>query len=338
MGEYDCRFYFFPLIFQLLIICTECCERGRKAWNAKKLVSMWRIIEILFESGPQLILQLYIMSLPSEDTSEDQDTDVSMLSGINLTLTNKSELTSVAPSTNFTETYERESNIKGLVTFALQILAVVTALISISWGAVSFKKEHEQDDHGVIEMNFWGATDYICDMTWNMLCISSRVITLALLASWEIAIFAGIVGGQFLLVSFIYCLLQGCFNMQENYGHGPYGYGPKKTKSSTKYAYEIFSLIISSIYNISLTCEQSLRFYMIYVCYWVMIMTEDTVLISIWYIQSSGEGLWYHDPAIAYVITAYIISFFIKTYQTYQRKNKDKEYINVGKPLRKWIC
>ncbi len=157
-------------------------------------------------------------------------------------------------------------------------------------------------------------------MTWNTLCISSRVITLALFASQEQYWFAGIVIVHLLIALVIYGLLI----------RGLGDYEPLSLLS--------ISLAVTSIFNIGLTYERRFRNYVLYVCYWIVMMIENTILIGIWYTLSTNDGLWYHNPAIAYVMTAYFISFFIKTYQTYQRKDKNKEPINVGKPLLEWIC
>ncbi len=329
-------FFLIPFIFLLLIIILVCIEREIKSIIAE-FFPYWKQFECTTESGPQLILQLYIMSLPSMDVIEDPGIESSTLFQMNATFNNQSEVTSVTHPITFTETRENgttsnikpvdENNFDDIVTFALQVLVIVTALLSISWGAVSLKIGEEQDNNGkrILE-RYWGPVDYVCDMTWNLLCISSRVITLALFASSERYWFAGIIITHSFIALLIYVLL--IRNTEE--------YRSYNTKFGS--AAKCISLAISSIFNISLAYEESLRTYRIYVYYWIVMMVQNTILISIWYALGGHDGLWYHTPAIVYIILAYFISFFIKTYQTYQLKKTKTEYINKGKAMSEWIC
>ncbi len=66
--------------------------------------------------------------------------------------------------------------------------------------------------------------------------------------------------------------------------------------------------------------------------YWLLMMIENTIFISIWYTSTEGLGLWYHDPAISYVMIAYFMSFILKTFHAWI-----KDY-NKNKEIRKWEC
>ncbi len=331
-------FFLIPFTLILLLILGFFCLEDEESFVSifKDAFPYWKQLECTFESGPQLILQLYIMSLPSMNTDDNvnNDRETNTTINVNTTLGNQTELIYVTqPTSNYTEAYENitvsnnydtdENNIEDMVTLALQVFVLVTALLSISWGAVSLKKNTEQDETGEDEQNLWGTTDYICDTTWNALCISSRVIALALFASRERFWFAGVV----VLHTFIFLIMY----VLQTRNLGDY-------EDTFDIYYQSVVLAVTSNFNIILSYERSLRTYYKYLNYWIAIMIENIILITIWYTLSSGDNLWYHNPAIAYVITAYFLSFFIKTYQTYQRKDKNKEHINMGKPLSQWIC
>ena len=53
-----------PGLIGLLVLCV--CFRGNEQ-NKPKLWKIWKSIEICFESGPQLLLQLYIMAITDLD-------------------------------------------------------------------------------------------------------------------------------------------------------------------------------------------------------------------------------------------------------------------------------
>ena len=326
-------FFLVPFIFLLLMTFLAWIADDDFKGSFKNGFPYWKQFECTFESGPQLILQLYIMSFPNMDINKDQNTESSTLRTINVTLNNKPHWTGETQFTNVITTYrngtdftnekEDDNDIKDAITFALQVLVIITALLSISWGAVRLKRSRDQDDDGEDEEVYWGALDYICDMTWNVLCISSRVITLALFASSEKYWFAGIMTAHIAIALVIYLYLT----------------------YKIEYYEVIFEMVlisvpctISAIFNISLTYVPRLRTYKIYLCYWIMILIENTILISIWYTQTSDDSLWYHTPAIVYVLTAYSMSFFIKTHQTYQRKWCRMGYLNKNQPVSEWIC
>ena len=137
------------------------------------------------------------MTLPSSDASKDQNIESSTVSTANVIFYNQSdvvrvtEFDNIEPSKNGT-IFNNSQKYDNAVTFALQVISIITALLSMLWGAVSLKRSRDQDSDGEDEEMYWGPMEYICDMLWNTLCISSQVITLALFASREKYWFAGV--------------------------------------------------------------------------------------------------------------------------------------------------
>ncbi len=43
---------------------------------------------------------------------------------------------------------------------------------------------------------------------------------------------------------------------------------------------------------------------MIYLSYRSIAMVENSILINVWYTISSDDDLWYHIPAIVYIISS----------------------------------
>ena len=176
------------------------------------------------------------------------------------------ELKNIEPSKNgtiFHSSQQDDNDIEDAITFALQVISIITALLSILWGAVSLKRNRDQDSDGEDEEIYWGPMEYICDMSWNTLCISSRVITLALFAAREKYWFAGILTVHIIiaLIAYLYRTYQ------------------------IAYYEAIFEMVlisvpcaISSIFNISLTYVPGLRTYKINVSYWSIIMIENIIL------------------------------------------------------------
>ncbi len=219
-------FFLIPVLLLLLIIVGT--GRDRDMEGFKELFPYWKQFECTAESGPQLILQLYIMSLPTILPTGHETPESSTVIDLNATFPNLPEVTSVTQNINATGMYENrttstdqqgdKNHIEELVTLVLQIFVLVTALLSISWGYVSLKINSELRDGGPFSRdNYWGPVDYICDMAWNVLCISSRVIALALFASRERFWFIGLVISHFLIAAVIYIsLTRGLVNYEED--------------------------------------------------------------------------------------------------------------------------
>ena len=80
-----------------------------------------------------------------------------------------------------------------MIAVILQILAVISALLSLSWLAVTYKAQEDSDDGPHDPPRPFTAADYILEMLWNTLAISCRVIALSLFGSQYRYWFAGVV-------------------------------------------------------------------------------------------------------------------------------------------------
>ncbi len=284
----------------------------------------WKVFECMAESGPQLILQLYIMALPNTKADMQQE-DTNNTCVVNTTTQPYSityETTPFNSSMYVTEKTEVVSSDDGgfSLTLILQIITVITSLLSISWGATSFKAEGEEEDDAEISFE---TMDYIMDLVWNILCISARILALSLFATVYRYWFAGIVTFH---ITIIFIMMVFNRNIDTSMDTGDW------------VSFVIFSLGLGIGYLLNILMvsynQVSLVFqtYVFYFCYWMVLMIETTILISIWYAENQDNDLWYNDVAIAYVITAYSISVAIKTFHvsTFQQ--------NKGKPIWKWVC
>ncbi len=77
-------FFIVPILLLLLIILMT----GDNMKNFKELFPYWKQFECTVESGPQLILQLYIMCLPNIETTGNQNAESNTTMNINVTLSN----------------------------------------------------------------------------------------------------------------------------------------------------------------------------------------------------------------------------------------------------------
>ncbi len=167
--------------------------------------------------------------------------------------------------------------------------------------------------------------DYFLELIWNILCISSRVIVLALFASVQRYWFAGLISCQVVLFSILFFF---------KFIHSEW-FKSRITDKIDNFLHLLLIIILgtNSVFNIFLPAEYYDRMpYLLYAFYWLLMMIENTVFITIWYTSSAGLGLWYHNPALAYVIIAYFLSFILKTFHTWI-----KDY-NKNEDIRKWEC
>ena len=145
-----------PLFFLLLLTVLEYIGHGCSLSNMNqinkevaKYFHIWKQFECVAESGPQLILQLYILAISSmdENATDDIGLDAENTTQINNTIMpeditigsfyssfNPTVNTSVHPSTN---PVNEISNIDEAFTLLLQILVIISALFSQSWSSVS---------------------------------------------------------------------------------------------------------------------------------------------------------------------------------------------------------
>ncbi len=136
-----------PLFFLLLAALVECTE-WRINFNIGLFFHLWKQFECAAESGPQLILQLYILAVSSMNLDGTNDAiNFENTTSINNTIvpedfTTTSEWnfvnTTVIHST--TDAINGISSIDEAFTLILQILVIISALFSISWSSVTLKK------------------------------------------------------------------------------------------------------------------------------------------------------------------------------------------------------
>ncbi len=198
----------------------------------------------------------------------------------------------------------------------MQILAVVSALLSLSWLAVTYKVQEDSDDGPHDPPRPFTAADYILEMLWNVLAISCRIIALSLFGSQYRYWFAGVVVMQ--------CLFwTACIAYIER------GY-----ISDWKDIF-IFRLAqgIAYTFNIPMTSnapagddEGVVVTYPWYVFYWFITMLVNTILITIWFTATADTQLWYRIPATVYVIVGYFVSLFVKTFHTNIRKHNQDSF------------
>ncbi len=310
-----------PLLILLFFTIVAMCKHG-KEWfdygDFEFYYPSWKQFECVAESGPQLILQLYIMAISTYNRDKGSHHISNSANTTLLTSMKPVNSTSflhwfeqisnatITPLDNATNSLELDNNGEDTLTLMLQILVIISALFSLSWSATSYKVVTHRDDYEII--------DTIIEMVWNILCMSSRVIALALFASVERYWFAGLVTAQLIFTPGIY--LYANFEVWvEDCRALPF----------------MIMLGINSVFNIFLTksFEAPLR-YTSYALYWLVMMIENVIFISFWYSATGGQELWFHDAAIVFVTVAYSVSFIVKTVQTYSK--------NKGQLFSEWEC
>ncbi len=176
----------------------------------------------------------------------------------------------------------------------LQILVLISSLLSISWGAVALTSLLIDTEYKIC--------DYTFDMLWNVLAISSRVITLALFASQYKYCFAAVVT--------VICILWAAAIIYME-------------RDEISHAHECIPGLVQgigytfNIFQVSLHDKESVivgfKWYMLY---WCVTMVQNIVLISVWFSAVSDADPWYRIPALVYVIVAYVLSLLVKTFHT----------------------
>ena len=53
----------------------------------------------------------------------------------------------------------------------------------------------------------------------------------------------------------------------------------------------------------------------VYLYYWLVVFTENSAMILLWYAWSSDRELWYHDVALSFVFVPYVVSLVIEFLQ-----------------------
>ncbi len=319
-------FFILPLPFLLLLVCFTglclcaggLCYDGWGPEGIKFPITLWKQFECVAESGPQLILQLYILAISSMEEITQQDDAVTSGS---VTFFNASQdiLYSTAVSeknvgvaTVTTDMQDISNNYDETFTFILQMLSISSGLFSMAWNSIILKQnednlsEEEGDETGLLFI------DYVVELIWNILSISSRVIALALFASVQRYWFGGLITAQVIISISIYTYISQRYDFDCCYCAccaGPYS----------------LMLGINSIFNFVIYRRNKddhhddemtrLPFYA-YALYWIVMMIENMAFILIWYFSTNDLDLWYHKPALCYVIVAYFLSFIIKMIHT----------------------
>ncbi len=201
-----------------------------------------------------------------------------------------------------------------MITVILQVLAVISALLSISWLPVTRMAVFDTADGIPRPFTAW---NYILEMLWNVLAISCRVIALALFGSQYRYWFAGVVVVQCMF--WIACIMYIENDLES-----------LESISDWK-CFVVFRLAqgIGYTFNISSSLywvDIFIMKYPWYVFYWFITMLMNTILISIWFTATADTQLWYRIPATIYVIVGYFMSLFVKTFHTNIRKHNQDTF------------
>ena len=73
-----------------------------------------------------------------------------------------------------------------------------------------------------------------------------------------------------------------------------------------------FYVGVGMVFNVIWVFDLNLYFY-VYLLYWLLMFTETTLMITLWYIWTDSLGFWYHNAAIVGVIGFCVLSLAIKT-------------------------
>ena len=185
----------------------------------------------------------------------------------------------------------------------MRIITIVTSLVSLSFGFVSWRLFLEKEKSENWE---WNIIHTAADMLWNLIFITARVITLALFASYEPYWFWGFIVAQIVVVTIIVFSIGLRTSIKDHY----YGH---------LLPYHILTSCftgIGMVFNMFFAHPSPVKF-RIYLLYWTLMFIEDTVMISLWFVWSSDLGLWYHDVAIGCIIPVHVVALIIKSIQCF---------------------
>ena len=160
------------------------------------------------------------------------------------------------------------------------------------------EEEMLQKDKEDAEHEAWNWKHMTVDMLWNILSISPRVIALALFASFRLYWFWGLICLQ-VIACMIIILLIICDGHIKLCGF---------TAFFTWLAMGLFTGL-GTVFTMFVFLPVP---FFIYLLYWIIMFTENVVMISLWYQWGSDLGLWYHDAALTIVIAGYVLSLIIK--------------------------
>ena len=147
------------------------------------------------------------------------------------------------------------------------------------------------------------------DMLWNVLAISSRVTALALFASHQLHWFWGLLGAQIFIATSASLVYERFSESKEDFIID---------------MFYSFYVGVSMIFNVIWVFDLNLYFY-VYILYWLLMFTENTLMITLWYMWTDSLGFWYHNAAIVGVIAFYVLLLVVKTAHCYFYKLNSKK-------------
>ena len=195
----------------------------------------------------------------------------------------------------------------------MRIITIVTSLVSLSFGFVSWRLFLEKEKSENWE---WNIIHTAADMLWNLIFITARVITLALFASYEPYWFWGFIVAQIVVVTIIVFFI-----------------GLRSEYNSHSLPYHFLTSCFTGfgmVFNMFFAHPAPVKF-RIYVLYWILMFIEDTVMISLWFVWTSDLGLWYHYVAIECIIPAHVLALIIKSVQCYFYNDCEVSFDGKGK-------
>ena len=143
----------------------------------------------------------------------------------------------------------------------------------------------------------------VVDMVWNILSVSPRVITLALFASYEVHWFWYIGGTHVVVMT---------------------GVSYFVNRDNERRYVSLSTLIgFGCLFNFCSLAQQEIRF-RVYLLYWLIMFTENIVMISLWYHWSSYFDLWYHDIVLVFVIVMHLLSLVVECLHAYVYNGRKK--------------
>ena len=175
----------------------------------------------------------------------------------------------------------------------MQTATVISSLLTLCQGFAAWRNLWEEAA---------GNTDWSMgiDMLWNVLSVSPRVIALALFASYQPFWFWALVIVQIVIVTVVFIVsvirndkIEGTRDILISLGFGLFNG-------------------IGTIFNMFAVVTIP---FSVYLYYWLVVFTENSAMILLWYIWSSDRELWYHDVALGFVSVSYVVSLVIEFLQ-----------------------
>ncbi len=192
----------------------------------------------------------------------------------------------------------------------LQIFVVFSSFLSLSYGFIAVAEA---------EIEYWktgevlSLKDKAVEFVWNALTIGPRVVALGLLAGLEPTMFTALLVMQCVVIPV---------------GYGVYACKCADVEPDAKEQWAIIKRVLAIAFCGVMTLFNVFRYWsfvpQVYIPYWVIMCLENVWIMVAWYKRTSEEGLWYHDVAISFVISAYTIALIIRLTQICMiKRNKE---------------